>query len=55
MDLYAINYLHTGQPKQWYSVDLDSNPEFGKQFNLREVHIKEVFESKLSLSIISET
>lgn len=28
VDLYSINYLHHGQAKFWYSVDLDSNEEF---------------------------
>lgn len=28
MDLYSINYLHSGQPKFWYGVDLDCNEKF---------------------------
>lgn len=28
MDLYSINYLHTGKSKFWYSVDLDCNDYF---------------------------
>ena len=28
LDLYSINYLHTGAPKYWYTVDLDSNEDF---------------------------
>jgi jumonji domain-containing protein 2 len=28
LDLESINYLHVGQPKFWYSVDLDSNEDF---------------------------
>ena len=28
MDLYSINYLHTGKPKFWYGVDLNCNEEF---------------------------
>jgi jumonji domain-containing protein 2 len=28
MDLYSINYLHCGQPKFWYSVDLDHSSQF---------------------------
>jgi len=27
-DLYAINYLHNGAPKIWYSLDLDSSEMF---------------------------
>jgi JmjC domain, hydroxylase len=28
LDLYSINFLHSGKPKQWYGVDLDSNSKF---------------------------
>ena len=28
LDLYSINYLHSGAPKFWYTVDLDSNEDF---------------------------
>ena len=28
LDLSSINYLHTGAPKYWYTVDLDSNEDF---------------------------
>ena len=27
-DLYAINYIHAGAPKVWYSLDLDSTENF---------------------------
>ena len=28
VDLYSINYLHSGKPKFWYSLDLDSGEDF---------------------------
>lgn len=28
VDLYSINYLHTGAPKFWYTIDLDCNEKF---------------------------
>lgn len=28
LDLYSINYLHHGNPKFWYSVDLKDNDKF---------------------------
>jgi [histone H3]-trimethyl-L-lysine9/36 demethylase len=28
MDLYSINFLHTGNPKFWYSIDLKDNKNF---------------------------
>jgi jumonji domain-containing protein 2 len=30
MDLYSINYMHSGKPKYWYSIDLDCNEKFEK-------------------------
>jgi len=28
LDLYSINYLHAGQPKFWYGIDLNQNTKF---------------------------
>lgn len=28
LDLYSINYLHSGHPKFWYGVDLRDNAKF---------------------------
>ena len=28
LDLYSINFLHSGAPKFWYTVDLNSNKDF---------------------------
>lgn len=30
MDLYSINYIHFGAPKQWYSISQDDNQKFEK-------------------------
>jgi jumonji domain-containing protein 2 len=30
MDLNAINYLHDGAKKFWYSIDMDSSKDFEK-------------------------
>lgn len=30
MDLYSINYIHFGAPKQWYSVSQEDNQKFEK-------------------------
>ena len=40
LDLYSINYLHSGAPKVWYSVDLDSNDDFEK---LARANFKDCF------------
>jgi len=55
MDLYSINYLHTGAPKQWYSVDISSNEDFGTLTNFRKICKKKVSFSKLTLFSIFET
>lgn len=30
MDLYSINFLHYGQPKFWYGIDIRDNKKFEK-------------------------
>ena len=41
-DLYSINYLHYGQPKFWYSVDLDYNEAF-------EAYVKSHFREQFQM------
>ena len=33
LDLYSINYLHSGAPKFWYSIDLSQTKEFENFLN----------------------
>jgi jumonji domain-containing protein 2 len=40
MDLYSINYLHTGQTKLWYGIDLDQNEKFER---LVKTHFPDYF------------
>ena len=53
LDLYSINYLHTGASKVWYSVDLDCNEAFEK---LARENFKDCFKELMcSLSLIKCT
>ena len=40
LDLWAINYLHHGASKFWYSIDMDSIDDFE---NLAREHFSECF------------
>ena len=41
LDLSSINFLHTGSKKFWYSIDLDSNEEFGRLLPFSNFSIEE--------------
>ena len=37
LDLYSINYLHSGAPKFWYTIDLDCNEKFTDLANMNSL------------------